>query len=198
MKRFILLFGLTLAVVALGQEGDDQADTGNGKAMQNNKLEEKKEAPAGPFSKGRVAVRGSLNFDLNQSINLGGANPNGARVTVGANAGVGYFLMDRFSIDLDGRFLAYLTPTPGIALLELTPGARYQVIDNLQLRVGVPIPILPTFGLGVLGGASYFQPLGDRIHLVVGVDYTYYLTDAWRRVAPYGRIDIHGGVQTSF
>jgi hypothetical protein len=155
-------------------------------------------APAGPFSKGRVAVRGSVNLDLNQSINLGGVNSSGARVTVGANAGVGYFLIDRLSIDLDGRLLAYLTPTPGLALVEVTPGARYQVIDNLQVRVGVPIPLLPVFGLGVLGGVSYFQPVGNNIHVVVGVDYTYYLTDAWRQTAPFGRIDLHGGVQTSF
>lgn len=155
-------------------------------------------APAGPFSKGRVAVRGSVNLDLNQSINLGGVNPSGARVAVGANAGVGYFLIDRLSIDLDGRLVGYLTPTPGLALVEVTPGARYQVIDNLQVRVGVPIPLIPVFGLGVLGGVSYFQPIGNNIHLVVGVDYTYYLTDGWRQTAPLGRIDLHGGVQTSF
>jgi hypothetical protein len=197
MRRFIVLIGLGLAAVAVAQEGD-QNGNGEAKAEEKSAPKEEPKAPAGPFSKGRVAVRGSLNFDLNQSINLGGANPNGARVTVGANAGVGYFLIDRLSLDLDGRFLAYLTPTPGVALLEFTPGARYQVIDNLQVRVGVPIPVLPVFGVGVLGGASYFQPIGSNIHLVVGVDYTYYLTDAWRRTAPFGRIDIHGGVQTSF
>lgn len=155
-------------------------------------------APAGPFSKGRVAVRGGINLDLNQSINLGGVNSSGARVTVGAHGGVGYYLIDNLSIDLDGHFSAFLTPTPGVASLEIVPGARYQVIPQLQLRVGVPIPILPRFGLGVLGGVSYFQPIGSNIYVVVGVNYTYYLTEAWRQTAPLGRIDLHGGVQTSF
>lgn len=183
MKRLLAVAIAVMASVSAAQEATPAAQ---------------QSAPAGPFSKGRVAVRGGLNLDLNQSINLGGVNSSGARVTVGAHGGVGYFLIDNLSLDLDGNFLAYLTPTPGVASLEIIPGARYQVIPQLQLRVGVPIPLLPQFGLGVLGGVSYFQPIGSNIHLVVGVNYTYYLTDAWRATAPLGRVDLHGGVQTSF
>lgn len=184
MKRTVMLVVVAVATVSLAQDQTPPA------AQQA--------APAGPFSKGRVAVRGGINLDLNQSINLGGVNSTGARVTVGAHGGVGYFIIDNLSLDVDGNFLAYLTPTPGVATLEIIPGARYQVIPQLQLRVGVPIPLLPQFGLGVLGGLSYFQPIGSNIHLVVGVNYTYYLTEGWRQTAPLGRIDLHGGVQTSF
>jgi len=146
----------------------------------------------------RIIVRGGANMDLNQSINLGGANSSGARVTAGLNGGIGYLVVPpSLSVDLDVQVQAYLTPTPGLSLVELTPGARYYV-GNLQFRVGVPIPVYPTFGVGVLGGVAWSQPLGGKARFVAGVDYTYYLTESFRQIAPYGRVDVHAGVQTSF
>ncbi len=151
----------------------------------------------GQFSAGKFVLRGSINLDLNQSINLGGSSTSGARVTVGVNGGVGYYAIENLSLDLDARFAAFLTPSPGVSLLEFTPGARYVLLQNIQLRVGVPIPVYPQLGVGILGGVSYIQSLGIA-NLVVGVDYTYYVTDYYRSQAPFGRLDVHAGVQKSF
>lgn len=146
----------------------------------------------------KFVVRGGIHFDVGGAINLGGTSA-GARAAVGANAGVGYFIIPRLEIDLDVHFTMRFAPAPvAVELLELVPGARSRPIDQVQLRLGVPIPLVPQPGLGVLAGVAYVQPLGGRVSLVVGVDYTFWLTDAWRQTAPQGRIAFHGGVQAYF
>ncbi|MBX5481123.1 MAG: hypothetical protein IRZ16_04625 [Myxococcaceae bacterium] len=154
--------------------------------------------PKGPFSQGRVVLRGGADFDLNQSINLGGSNPNGPAVVGGINVGAGYFLIDNLSLDIDTQSHLQLSPGFAVQDLGLTPGARYQFIPQAFIRAGVPILLVPDFGLGVLGGAGYYQPLGSHAAFVLGADYTYYLTEAYRRTSPLGRVDLHAGVQTWF
>lgn len=188
-----LIAGLALfGTLAQAQEEAAPAPTPPAPAAEEKKQDEK-----GPFSPGRFILRGGINFDLNQSINLGGSSQ-GARVTLGANAGVGYFVIENLEIDLDFRFFMYLTPKPEVSSLEITPGARYRVWQNILLRVGVPIPIVPQFGVGILGGLAWSQPIASRVSFVIGVDYTYYFTEYYRTVAPAGRLDIHGGIQTWF
>ncbi len=198
MRTFLLAAFLVVPLSALAQDEAPPPPEEKAEEKKEEKAEKEEKKDAGPFSAGRFVVRGGLSFDLNQSFNLGGPATTAARITLGANGGVGYFIIPKLSLDVDLRFLAYLTPTPEVAWFEVTPGARYNVVDNLVVRVGVPIPILPRFGVGVLGGVAYHQPLGSRAALVVGVDYTYYLTDYYKTVAPLGRVDVHGGVQTWF
>ncbi|MEW6431151.1 MAG: hypothetical protein AB1730_06545 [Myxococcota bacterium] len=153
------------------------------------------EAATSGFDKSKFVVRGGIHFDVGGAINLGGTSA-GARAAVGANAGVGYFIVPRLELDLDAVFTLRFAPSPvAVERLELTPGARWRPIDQLQLRLGVPIPLVPQAGVGILGGVAYVQPLGSRVSLVVGADYTYYFTEYWRQVAPQGRIEFHGGVQ---
>lgn len=168
------------------------------KSCDEDKSKNEESESKGPFSKGRVVFRGSANFDLNQSINLGGENADGAAIVGGINLGAGYFIIENLSLDVDASTHLRIAPSFGILDLGLTPGARYQFIPQAYVRVGAPILFLPEFGLGVLGGAGYHQPLGSNAAFVVGVDYTYYLTEYYRRTAPGGRIDVHAGVQTWF
>ncbi len=140
--------------------------------------------------------RGGANLDLNQSINLGGTS-SGARVNAGLHGGVGYLITERITADLDANLTAYLNPI-GLGWFELIPGARARVLDNIQVHVGVPIPLYPQPGFGVLGGLAWGQPLASNVYFVVGLDYTYYFTEYYRSVAPQGRLDVHAGLQTHF
>lgn len=145
---------------------------------------------------GKVTFRGGLNFDVARSFNLGGTT-GGAAATIGAQVGAGYFVLENLSTDLDVS--ARLSFTSPVTLgLELTPSVRFFPIPQVSVRAGVPIPLLPVPGVGVLAGAAFHQPIGDKVQLVAGVDYTFYLTEAYRLASPYGRIDVHGGVQTWF
>lgn len=147
------------------------------------------------FDTSKFVVRGGIHFDLGGAINLGGTSA-GPRVALGANVGVGYFIIPRLELDLDVDFMVRFSPAPvAPERFELTPGARWRPIDQIQLRLGVPIPLIPQAGVGILGGIAYIQPLGGRVSLVIGADYTYYFTEYWRQVAPQGRIVFHGGVQ---
>jgi hypothetical protein len=183
MKRFALL-ALLFAGPALAQ-----ADGGT----PEKPVEEEK----GPFAAGRVVFRGGASLDLNQSFNLGGSSA-GARIGGGVSAGVGYYVIDNLSLDTDAHLHFLITPSPALTDLGITPGARYHILPQAYVRAGMPIELLPTFGLGVLAGAGYYQSLGPKIGLDVGVDYTYYLTEAFRAAAPAGRVDVHGGIQTHF
>lgn len=191
MRAFVLVTTLC-AATAVAQDTEPPAPE------EKPAAEEKKEEEGGSlFDKSKWVVRGGVNFDVGGAINLGGTSA-GARASVGVHGGVGYFIVPRLSLDVDARFMLRLAPGVGVDLLEFTPGARWRPIDQIQLRVGVPIPIIPQAGVGILGGVAYVQPLGGRVSLVVGVDYTYYFTDYWRSVAPQGRIEFHGGVQAYF
>lgn len=187
MRKLVLLGVVLFGAVAMAQEAP----------APEPKPEEKKEEDKGPFSKGRVVFRGGVNFDLNQSINLGGSSGSNPNLTLGVNGGVGYFIIENLELDLDLRFFMNLAP-PKIGSFEITPGARYRIWQNILLRAGVPIAIAPQFGVGILGGLQWHQPIGSRAAFVVGVDYTYWFTEYYRTVAPAGRVDIHGGIQTWF
>jgi hypothetical protein len=152
----------------------------------------------GLFDKGRWVFRGSASFDLNKTINLGGENSADTPIAGGINLGVGYLVLKNLSLDVDAQTHLQLSPAFAVRDLGLTPGMRYQVLDNVYVRAGMPIILLPEFGLGVLAGAGYVQPIGSNAAFVVGVDYTYYLTEYYKRAAPSGRLDVHAGVQTWF
>lgn len=196
MRTLILSFLLTfvLAGVALAQDTTTPAGTPPSGDTAGDKPAEVKSG----IDSSRFVVRGGIHLDGSGAINLGGTS-DGARAALGANVGVGYFVVPRFELDLDVNFTMRFAPSPvEVENLELTPGARWRPIDQLQLRAGVPIPLVPQAGVGILAGAAYVQPLGDRVSLVAGVDYTYWFTEYWRQKAPLGRIAFHGGVQARF
>jgi hypothetical protein len=158
--------------------------------------EEKEKAPL--IDRSKWVVRGGLTFDFSGVINLGGSS-GGAYVGMGLNGGVGYLILPSLEADLDLRLMIRFSPSPvAVSLFEITPGMRWRPVDRLQLRVGVPIPLLPQPGVGVLVGAAFIQPISNRVAFVAGADYTYYFTDYWKSVAPSGRIEFHAGVQAYF
>lgn len=188
--RTLFLSTFVFASVALAQDTTTPAST--------PPPEEKPAEAKSGIDLSKFVVRGGIHFDVGGAINLGGTSA-GARAAIGANAGVGYFIVPRFELDLDVNFTMRFTPSPvAVENLELIPGARWRPIDQVQLRAGVPIPLVPQAGVGVLVGAAYVQPIASRVSLVIGVDYTYWFTEYWRSVAPQGRIDFHGGVQAYF
>lgn len=158
---------------------------------------EREETEGGSW-RDKLVFRGSASLDLNQSINLGGENADSPAVIGSVEPGVGYMLTEKLSLDLDAETHFQVSPSFLIRDLGLTPGARFYPISQVYLRAGAPILFLPQFGAGVLGGAGYLQPLGGKASLVVGLDYTYYFTEYYRRTAPQGRLDVHAGVQTRF
>jgi hypothetical protein len=178
MRLYVALSGALFAVPVLAQETSpppQAANTG--------------------FDTSRIVLRGGVHFDVGGAINLGGSST-GARAAVGVNGGVGYLIFPRFEVDLDARFTLRVAPAPiEVELLDVTPGARWRPIDQFQLRAGIPIPLVPQAGVGILAGVAYVQPMGSHLSLVAGADYTYYFTDYWRQVAPQGRIEFHAGVQ---
>lgn len=157
--------------------------------------ETKEETHASIIDKSKFVVRGGVTFDFSGAVNLGGTST-GAYIGLGINGGVGYLILPRLSLDIDARLTIRFSPSPvAVSLFEITPGARWRPIDQLQLRFGVPIPLVPQAGVGILAGAAYVQPIASRVSLVVGADYTYYFTDYWRGIAPSGRVEFHAGVQ---
>lgn len=157
--------------------------------------EEKDNRPL--IDRSKWVVRGGITFDFSGVINLGGSST--TYVGLGLNGGVGYFIIPRLELDLDTRLMVRFSPSPvAVSLFEITPGARWRPIDRLQLRVGVPIPLVPQAGVGILAGLAFIQPISDRVSFVAGADYTYYFTEYWRNIAPSGRIEFHAGVQAYF
>jgi hypothetical protein len=157
--------------------------------------EAKEESHESIIDRSKFVLRGNASFDFSGAVNLGGSS-SGAYVGLGANGGIGYLVTPRLSLDLDARLTVRFSPSPlAVSLFEVTPGARFRPIDQLQLRLGVPIPLVPQAGVGILAGAAYLQPIASRVALTIGVDYTYYFTDYWRSIAPSGRVEFHAGVQ---
>lgn len=190
MKHLFCSFAVIVSSVAFAQaESPPESE-----APEKREPEPKSD---GPFAKGKVVFRGGVDLDLSQTINLGGDN-SGSRTTGGVNLGVGFFVIDNLSLDLDLSGHFFLTPTTGLQDLGATPGLRYQFIPQAYVRGGAPLIFHPAFGLGVLAGGGFTQPISNNVMFVVGADYTYYLTSSFRRVAPSGKIDLHGGIQTSF
>jgi hypothetical protein len=158
--------------------------------------EEKEKAPL--IDRSKWVVRGGITFDFSGVINLGGTS-GGAYFGLGLNGGVGYLILPSLEVDLDARLMIRFTPSPvAVSLFEITPGARWRPIDRLQLRFGVPIPLVPQPGVGILAGAAFIQPIAGNVSFVAGADYTYYFTDYWRSIAPSGRVEFHAGVQAYF
>jgi hypothetical protein len=159
--------------------------------------EEKKEEKKG-LDRSKIVVRGGITFDFSGVINLGGTS-SGAYFGLGLNGGVGYLILPSLEVDLDTRLVIRFTPSPvAVSLFEITPGMRWRPIDRLQLRFGVPIPLVPEPGVGILAGAAFIQPISSNVSFVAGADYTYYFTDYWRSIAPSGRVEFHAGVQAYF
>ena len=198
MTRWLLLALLGVAPLALAQGGSpadglDPAPTDGGPPAESRPPEAGPPAEAGP---GPLVIRVALTFDVSRSFNLGGMLSGGV-ATVGVNAGVGYQVMDRLTADLDLAGALSFT-SPGSGTMELIPGVRFSPIRQLQLHFGFPVPLVPSFGVGLLGGAAFVQRLAGSVELVVGADYAYFLTDANRLRSRYGRIQAHAGLQVSF
>jgi len=149
------------------------------------------------LERGHFVVRGSANLDLNKSINIGGNN-SGETVGGGVNLGVGYFVLSGLSLDLDLDLRFLVAPKAELTTLGVTPGLRYYPIPQVYLRAGLPIVLIPNFGLGALGGAGFRQKIVTNTYFVIGVDYTYWMTESFRAAAPGGRLDINAGVQAHF
>ncbi|MHB8873319.1 MAG: hypothetical protein ACYC8T_06500 [Myxococcaceae bacterium] len=197
MRSTLAAVLLWLPAAALAQEGAEVETP----AAEEKPAAEEPEKPAeskssGPFSPGRVVVRGNAGIDLDQTINLGGSS-GALRNTGYLSGGLGYFIIENLELGADLSAHMVFTPDFIFENLELTPGVRYHVLPQLNLRAGVPIDFVPV-GLGVLGGLAFSQPIGGNAHFTVGVDYTYWLTPAFQAVAPKGRIEPHVGLQTHF
>ncbi len=202
MIRLLSALLLFVGATAFAHSGDhEEGITHDPKTGEHVKAKRKRSRDAdekGPFDKGRFVFRGGANLDLNRSINLGGNNDGDTPVNAGASVGVGYFVIDNLSLDLDLDAHLELSPEFGFASLGFTPGARYQLIPQAYVRVGAPLIVYPSFNAGILGGVGYHQPIGSKAALVIGLDYTYYFTEEYRTAAPQGRVDVNAGVQTWF
>ena len=136
---FVAAVLLALPTAALAQEGEAEAKDSSeaseaAEAVETAKAEKAEKAAAkkekedaekeasGPFSAGRVVLRGGIDLDLNQSFNIGGSNT-GSRIVGGVGVGAGYFIIDNLELDADLSSHFYLNP-PEISDLALTPGAR--------------------------------------------------------------------------
>lgn len=196
-----LLLGLPTA--ALAQEGDDAEaakvaakETADAQKAAKDVADAEVKQSSGPFSAGKVVVRGTAGADLGQVINLGGTN-SGVDASAYVEGGLGYYVIDNLELDVDAS--AHVTfGAPVSLVLTVTPGLRYQILPQFTIRAGVPIEVLPHFGLGVLAGAAFCQPMGSNASFVLGVDYTYWLTADLHAGAPYGRVEPHVGIQTHF
>jgi len=151
------------------------------------------------LAKGKFVVRGNASLALDQTINLGGDNSGGTPIAGGVNLGVGYFVIQNLSIDVDLDLRFQLSPDTEINALGVTPGARYYPIPQVYVRAGVPIVLIPDLDIGVLGGLGFRQKMVANTYFVLGVDYTYWVTDNHQKdIAPNGRLDVHAGVQAHF
>lgn len=160
-----------------------------------------KKSRRGATKEGQTVFRGGVSVDGGKTINLGGENNRQTTVVMAITPGVGYYFLDNASLDFDVEGALQLSPTQAFNSLGATPGVRYE-ISQVYARLGAPAvfytPAGATFGLGVLGGVGYLQPLSDSTNAVFGVDYTYWLTSHFRRASPYGKLDFKVGVQQSF
>lgn len=152
---------------------------------------------AGDKAEGKTVFRGGISLDGSRSINLGGETGTSAAINAAITPGVGYYFADNASVDFDVEGSLQLSPAFGFNTLGVTPGVRYE-ISQVYARVGAPVVVYQAFGLGVLGGVGYLQPITEKTKAIFGVDYTYWLTPAFRRASPYGKIDLKLGVQQSF
>ena len=110
------------------------------------------------LSKGRFVVRGNAGIDLDKTINIGGNNP-GETVAGALNLGVGYFLIDNLSLDLDLDLRFTLAPAVDITTLGVTPGASSYPIPQVYVRAGVPIILIPDLDIGVLEFSQFGFPV---------------------------------------
>lgn len=151
------------------------------------------------LAKGKFVLRGNAGIDLDKTINLGGDNSGQTPIAGSVNLGAGYFVVQNLSLDLDLDLRFRISPAADITSLGVTPGMRYYPIPQAYVRAGVPIVLIPNLDIGVLAGAGFRQKMVANTYFVLGIDYTYWVTDnAQKFIAPNGRIDIHAGVQAHF
>jgi hypothetical protein len=143
-----------------------------------------------------LRFRFGLSLDGARDIELGADR----RTTVadeavlGGNLGVSYVGVKKLSLDVDLELAMNLNPDGPqkqyFDRLELTPGARYDLIEGLYLRAGAPLIIYPgPFNAGVLGGVGYHQSLGDHVGAYAEVAYERYLIETDSRVVVRGGIE---------
>lgn len=158
-----------------------------------------KNSEAESLSKGRFVVRGNAGIDLDKTINLGGTNSGTTPIAGSVNVGVGYFVVKNLSLDVDLDMRFRISPNADVTSLGVTPGLSYYPIPQFYVRGGVPIILLPGLDIGVLAGVGFRQKMVANTYFVLGVDYTYWVTDNRQKViAPNGRLDVHAGVQAHF
>ena len=165
-------------------------------AAEEEKKEEKKGEKKG-LDRSKIVVRGGISFDFSGAVNLGNTSTS-PYISLGLHGGVGYLILPSLEAGIDTRLMLQFSPSFRVSLFEITPGMRWRPLDKLQLRLGIPIPLAPQPGVGILAGAAFIQPISSNVAFVAGADYTYYFTDYWRSIAPNGRVEFHAGVQAYF
>lgn len=151
----------------------------------------------GAKAPGKVVFRGGVNLDAGRTINLGGKNEGTTPIIASITPGIGYYFAENASLDFDIDGSMQIAPTTAFNSLGVTPGVRYE-ISQFYARAGAPVVLLKTREVGVLGGVGYLIPMGEKTSSVIGADYTYWLTPAYRRNSPYGKVELKLGVQQSF
>lgn len=185
MNRILSGLSLTLALcVVLGAADADAQRRGSRRSR-------------GDKSEGKVVFRGGVSLDGSRTINLGGEEGTTPEIVAAITPGIGYYFADNASVDFDIEGALQLSPATAFRSLGVTPGVRYE-FSQVYARLGAPVVLYQAFGAGVLGGVGYLQPITEKTKAVFGVDYTYWLTPAFRRASPYGKIDLKLGVQQSF
>ncbi|MGI5864935.1 MAG: hypothetical protein ACOX6T_23190 [Myxococcales bacterium] len=156
--------------------------------------------------KARRAKRGSddlpfrfrfgLTLDGARNIELGDRTTVADEAVLGGNIGASYVGIERLSLDVDLELAMNLVrkeKDPLFDRLQLTPGARFDIIENLYLRAGAPFLIYPApFNVGVLAGVGYRPSLGSAVGGYVELAYERYFLKDGRGES---RIVLRGGVE---
>ncbi len=156
-------------------------------------------APAGALaedSNWRFHLGASIDGAHNIELSGKGSNVT-ERFAGGLGAGAYYYVIPRLSVGSDIELVyAFVVPPPettGFDRLQLTPGARFDITDNLYARAGLPTRFVPTpFNMGLLGAVGYRQGFGGHFGAYAEVGYERYF------LAEESRIVIRGGIETHF
>lgn len=142
--------------------------------------------------------RFGLTLDGARDIELSNARKTVAdEAVLGGNVGASYVGIERLSLDVDLELamnLAREEKDPLFDRLQLTPGARFDIIENLYVRAGAPFLLYPSpFNVGVLAGVGYRQSMGGMLGGYFEVAYErYFLKDDNRGES---RVVLRGGVE---
>ena len=141
--------------------------------------------------------RFGLTLDGARDIELSSRKTIGEDAVLGGNVGASYVGVEKLSLDVDLELAMDLVREdrdPLFDRLQLTPGARYDIIENFYVRAGAPLLVYPApFNVGVLAGVGYRQSMGGILGGYFEVAYErYFLKDDDRGES---RVVLRGGLE---